>query len=84
MAERTYTAKDVLIIKNSFTYLIAYLILATIAEIFQIVANVEWSEVIPPLMVNITCAVIAYITAYLDTGFSYCCNAYDRQVQVRV
>ena len=60
MTERIYTAKDVLIIKNSFTYLVAYLIVAVIAEIFQIVANVEWSEVLPPLIVNITCLVIAY------------------------
>jgi len=60
MVKRTYTAKEQLVIRNSFTYLIAYLIVAIIAETFQIIANVEWSEVLPPLVVNITCAAIAY------------------------
>ena len=61
MATRTYTAKEQLVIRNSFTYFIAYLIVAVVAESFQIMAQVEWKEVLPPLMVNITCATIAYI-----------------------
>ncbi|HXK65763.1 MAG TPA: methyl-accepting chemotaxis protein [Spirochaetota bacterium] len=56
-----YTARQVLEIKSSGTYIIIFIIIAVIAHIFQILGKVDILEILRLSLISTICVILAYV-----------------------
>lgn len=57
---KKYTARETLLIKMSFTYLVSFTATMGIAIIFLLVSRIGLSEIIPNILITIVCIGVAY------------------------
>jgi len=59
---KTYDAKETLLIKTSFSYMVSFAITMAVGIAFLFISNVSITETIGPITITVLCCLLSYIT----------------------